>query len=50
MWYMTITGNTDLTQSHYNPVYTYAKTGEEYPLSGEMVAMLKEAAMSVFPQ
>ena len=47
MWYMTITGNHDLSGSAYIPTYTYSKTGEAFPLSPEMVDMLKEAAMSV---
>lgn len=44
MWYMTITGNTDLSNSKYIPVYTY-KGVEEFPMSAEMVEMLKQAAM-----
>ena len=48
VWYMTITGNTDLTASTYIPVY---KQGvEEYPLSEELVAMLKDAAMRTFQE
>ncbi len=47
VWYMTITGNTDISGSAYAPVYKYQGT-LEYPLSAELIAMLKEAAMSVF--
>ena len=46
IWYMTLTGNADLTGSHYEPVYT--RNGVEYPLSKELIAMLKEAAMTAF--
>ena len=47
VWYMTLTGN-DISQSEYVPVYNYR--GVEYKLSQEFVAMLKEAAKSVFLQ
>ena len=47
VWYMTITGRTDVSASTYAPVYKYQGT-LEYPLSAELIAMLKEAAMSVF--
>lgn len=47
VWYMTITGRTDVSASTYAPVYKYQGT-VEYPLSAELIAMLKEAAMSVF--
>ncbi|MBR2934294.1 MAG: S-layer homology domain-containing protein [Oscillospiraceae bacterium] len=40
-WYMTITGDTDLTDSTYVPVY------REVPLDTELVNLLKRAAMSV---
>ena len=46
VWYMTITGNIDLAGSNYAPVYK--RSGVEYPLSAELIAMLKEAALSVF--
>ena len=46
IWYMTLTGNTDLTKSNYKPVYQ--KDGVPYPLSDELIAMLKEAAMTSF--
>lgn len=46
VWYMTITGERDLSKSNYKPVYV--KDGIKYPLSDEMIAMLKEAAESVF--
>ena len=46
VWYMTITGNTDLSASKYAPVYQYMTL--EYPLSAELIDMLKTAAMSVF--
>lgn len=44
VWYMTLTGNTDLTQSTYAPVYKLATI--EYPLSPELIDMLKTAAMT----
>ena len=43
VWYMTITGDTDLSDSTYKPLYH-----ANYPLSDEFVAVLKEAAESVF--
>ena len=46
IWYMTITGDTDLNSSKYAPVYK--RSGVEYPLSAELIAMLKEAAMTSF--
>ena len=46
IWYMTITGNTDLTASKYMPVYK--QDAIEYPLSSELVDMLKTAAMTTF--
>ena len=46
VWYMTITGNTDLTVSKYAPVYKYITM--EYPLSAELIDMLKTAAMTSF--
>lgn len=42
MWYMTITGDYDLSDSTYAPVYTYS--GTEYTLSSDHIALLKEAA------
>lgn len=42
MWYMTITGDYDLSDSTYAPVYTYS--GTEYTLSSNHIALLKEAA------
>ena len=42
MWYMTLTGNTDLTASKYVPEYMFV------PLSAELVTMLKTAAMTAF--
>ena len=45
VWYMTLTGNTDLSQSKYAPVYKYVT--QEYPLSVELIDMLKQAAMTV---
>lgn len=44
MWYMTLTGNTDLTASKYAPVYKYITI--DYPLSAELIDMLKTAAMT----
>lgn len=44
VWYMTLTGNTDLTQSKYAPVYKHSAL--EYPLSAELIDMLKQAAMT----
>ena len=44
MWYMAITGNTDLTASKYVSVYKYVTL--EYPMSTELVDMLKTAAMN----
>ena len=46
VWYMTITGDTDLSDNLYEP--TYYDSGITYTLSAELIAMLKEAAMSVF--
>jgi len=46
IWYMTITGDKDLNGSSYEPIYT--RGGVEYPLSKELIAMLKEAAMNSF--
>lgn len=46
MWYMTITGDRDLSDSTYAPVYTYA--GVKYPLSAEFIDLLKNAAEAVF--
>jgi hypothetical protein len=46
MWFMTITGNTDLTASKYAPVYKDVTL--EYPLSAELIDMLKTAAMTAF--
>ena len=46
IWYMTLTGNTDLTASKYMPVYKVDAL--EYPLSKELVDMLKTAAMTSF--
>ncbi|MBQ9838344.1 MAG: DUF4886 domain-containing protein [Oscillospiraceae bacterium] len=46
IWYMTLTGNTDLTASKYMPVYKIDAL--EYPLSKELVDMLKTAAMTSF--
>ena len=48
VWYMTITGERDLSKSNYKPVYE--KDGIKYELSDELVAMLKEAAESVFAE
>lgn len=48
VWYMTITGDTDLTGFQYEPVYS--RKDQTYTLSKELIAMLKEAAMSVFAQ
>ena len=47
VWYMVITGRTDVSASTYAPVYNY-KNVEEYPLPADLIAMLKKAAMSVF--
>lgn len=46
IWYMTLTGNTDLTASKYVPVYKIDAI--EFPLSNELVDMLKTAAMNIF--
>lgn len=45
VWYMTLTGNTDLSRSKYAPVYR--NSGIDYTLSGELIDMLKQAAMTV---
>ena len=45
VWYMTITVDTDLSDSAYAPVYQYVTL--EYPISEDMINMLKTAAMSV---
>lgn len=52
VWFMTITGERDLSYSTYKPVYknTYRNDGMEYPLSDEHIALLKEAAESVFAE
>lgn len=47
VWYMTISGNTDISGSAYVPVYKY--NNMEYTLEKGLVDLLKEAAMSVFP-
>lgn len=46
MWYMTLTGDTDLTANPYRPKYN--RDGVEYTLTEEHVTLLKNAAMSVF--
>lgn len=46
VWYMTITGDYDLSDSTYEPSYT--RGGQTYTLSKEHIALLKEAAMSLF--
>lgn len=46
VWYMTITGNTDLSACKYAPVYKYVTL--DYPLSAELIDMLKTAAMNTF--
>lgn len=46
IWYMTLTGDTDLSKSTYEPTYT--RNGVTYTLTKEHIALLKEAAMSVF--
>ena len=46
MWYMTITGDRDLSDSTYAPVYTY--DGKTYPLSSDLIALLKQAAEQVW--
>ena len=45
MWYMTITGDTDLSDNNYAPSYTY--NGQKYILTQELIDMLKQAAMTV---
>lgn len=52
VWFMTITGERDLSYSTYKPVYKnmYKNDGMEYPLSDEHIALLKEAAESVFAE
>ena len=47
VWYMVLTGRTDVSASTYAPVYKY-QNSVEYPLSAELIDMLKQAAMSVF--
>lgn len=46
MWYMTLTGDHDVSDSAYAP--TYSRNGQTYTLTKEHIALLKEAAMSVF--
>ena len=46
IWYMALTGNTDLSISNYAPVYRFST--QEYPLSAELIDMLKTAAMTSF--
>ncbi|MBR2310423.1 MAG: DUF4886 domain-containing protein [Oscillospiraceae bacterium] len=46
VWYMTITGDHDVSDSTYEPTYT--RDGVTYTLTKEHIALLKEAAMSVF--
>lgn len=48
VWYMVITGRTDVSASAYAPVYKAKNSVGEYPLSADLIAMLKEAANSVF--
>lgn len=46
VWYMTITGDYDLRDNTYEPKYT--RDGVTHTLTKEQIALLKEAAMSVF--
>ena len=46
VWYMTITGDTDLSDNTFEP--SYSRNGTTYTLTKEHIALLKEAAMSVF--
>lgn len=46
VWYMLITGDTDLSDNVYKPVYS--RNGEIFELSDAHIALLKEAAMSVY--
>ena len=46
VWYMTITGDMDLSDSTYEPTYT--RDGKTHTLTKEHIALLKQAAMSVF--
>ena len=46
VWYMTLTGNTDLSASQYAPVYKFLNM--DCPLSAELIDMLKTAAMNTF--
>ncbi len=48
VWYMTITGDTDLSDNLYEP--KYATAAMTYTLAPELIAMLKDAAMRVFAQ
>lgn len=46
MWYMTITGDSDLTDNMFKPVYTSGST--DYEMSVELWNMLKQAAMNTY--
>lgn len=46
VWYMTITGDTDLSDNNYEPTYKHEAT--TYTLPKDLISVLKEAAMSVF--
>lgn len=46
VWYVTLTGDTDLAGLTYSPAYH--RDGQTYTLSPELIDMLKEAALSVF--
>lgn len=46
VWYMTITGDRDLSDNDYAPTYTHDNV--TYTLTEGHIALLKEAAMSVF--
>lgn len=47
VWYMVLTGRTDVSASTYAPVYKYQNI-EEHTLAPELIDMLKQAANSVF--
>lgn len=46
VWYMTLTGDRDVSDSAYEPVYS--RNNETFTLTKEHIDLLKEAAMSVF--
>jgi hypothetical protein len=46
MWYMTITGDSELSDSQYEPVYVAGS--KQFSLSPELIALLQEAAETTY--